>query len=65
MKKNELTDFGILIRKKLLEKNMSLTELAKAIETKPEYLSYILHGKRTGKKYIKRIEEILELKNEL
>lgn len=44
---------------------MSLTELAKAIETKPEYLSYILHGKRTGKKYIKRIEEILELKNEL
>lgn len=61
MKKNELTNFGILIKKKLLDKNMTLTELAEAVGTKPEYLSYVLHGKRTGKKYIDRINKILEL----
>jgi len=65
MKKNSLTSFGVLIKKELLDKNIALTDLANEIGTTPEYLSYILHGKRAGKKYIHKIKEILDLKNEV
>ena len=38
---------------------MTATELADALGTSPQYLNFILHGQRSGKKYIKKIEEIL------
>jgi len=61
MTKKKLSDFGPEIKKRLIDKNMTSTELAKTLSVKPEYLSYILHGKRPGRKYIERIKKILEL----
>lgn len=63
-KKKNLTEFGITIRKKLLEKNMTLTELSEKLGVKQEYLSSVLHGKRAGKKYIDKINKVLQLENE-
>ncbi len=56
-----LTAFGITVKKKLLDRNMTALELAEMLEVKPEYLSYILHGKRAGKKYICKIKKFLDL----
>ena len=36
-------------------------ELADALNISPQYLNKILHGERTGKKYIQAIAEILEM----
>lgn len=56
---SDYSEMGKTIKKRLVEKNMTATELADALGTSPQYLNYILHGQRSGKKYIKKIEEIL------
>ncbi len=40
---------------------MTKTELAAQIGTSPEYLSYILHGVRSGEKYFAPIVAALDL----
>ena len=52
-----LTPFGKLVVKALTDKDM--TELASQVGTSPQYLSYILFGVRSGKKYIPKITEVL------
>ena len=54
-----LTPFGKLVVKALTDKDMTKTELASQVGTSPQYLSYILFGVRSGKKYIPKITEAL------
>lgn len=58
---SKLTKLGKLIVKTLTDKNMTKTQLAEAVGTSPQYLSYILYGTRSGEKYIPAIIAALEL----
>lgn len=58
---NKLTPFGKYVSKTLTDKDMTKTQLAKAIGTSPQYLSYILYGTRSGEKYLPAIIAALEL----
>jgi transcriptional regulator with XRE-family HTH domain len=60
-KKYAYSDFGKKIKKRLVDRNMTATELAKELGTTPQYLNLILHGKRSGKKYRKKIVELLDI----
>lgn len=57
----ELTPLGVEIKKALIEKNMTQEELAERVGVRKEYLSYILGGWRSGRKYVDKIREVLEL----
>ena len=58
---NRLTPFGKYVTKTLTDKDMSKAQLAAAIGTSPQYLSYILYGTRSGEKYLPMIVAALEL----
>ena len=58
---NALTPFGKLVAKALVDQGMTKTELAGQIGTSPQYLSYILHGIRSGEKYLSAITTALSL----
>ena len=51
-----LTPFGPLI-----DRDMTRRALAAAVGISPQYLSYILNGTRSGKRYIEAIARVLEL----
>ncbi|OBR66442.1 transcriptional regulator [Paenibacillus oryzae] len=51
----------MLIRKRLLDKGHSQAWLAEHVGTTKVYLNYILHGERSGKKYLPKILETLEI----
>lgn len=55
------TKLGKQIKKKLIDRNMTAKELADALGTTPQYLNKILHGERSGRKYIAAIKEILNI----
>lgn len=57
----KLTPLGKLVVKALTDRDMSKTQLAAAIGTSPQYLSYILYGVRPGEKYLPAIIAALEL----
>lgn len=57
----QLTPLGKLVVKALVDRDMSKGELAETIGTSPQYLSYILTGKRSGEKYIEAIIAALNL----
>ena len=57
----KLTPFGKLVVKALTDRDMSKSELARAIGTTPPYLSYILYGQRSGEKYLPVIIATLDL----
>ncbi len=59
--KRKLTPIGKIIKKRLVDLDMSQTELAEKVGTTSEYLSYIISGRRKGQKYIEKIFEALEL----
>lgn len=61
VKKQKYSKLGKAIKKKLIDKNMSARELAEALGTTPQYLNKILHGERSGKKYLQAIRDILEI----
>lgn len=61
MKKRKLSPFGILVRKRLLDKQKTQLWLANQVGTSKVYLNYILYGERSGKKYIPKICEVLEI----
>jgi transcriptional regulator with XRE-family HTH domain len=58
---HKLTPFGKYVVKTLTDRDMSKKELAFAIGTSPQYLSYILTGIRSGEKYLPAIVAALEL----
>lgn len=61
MKCRRMTPFGKYVAKTLTDRDMSKTELAAAVGTSPQYLSYILYGERSGEKYLIRIITVLGL----
>lgn len=60
-KKWKLTPFGIKVKKRLLEKDMTISELAEQIGVKQSYLSQVLYGDKKGYKYMDKICSILEI----
>ena len=56
----KLTPFGKLVVKALTDRDMSKSELARAIGTTPPYLSYIPYGQRTGEKYLPAVIATLD-----
>lgn len=57
----KLTKLGKLIVKALTDRDMTKTQLAAAIGTSPQYLSYILYGLRSGEKCLPAIVAALDL----
>ena len=58
----KLTPFGVKVRKKLIDRNMTQVELAALIGCNTQYLYKILCGERSGRKYIEDISRILDIK---
>lgn len=53
--------FGKKIMIQLINKNMTAKQLADTLGITPQYLNKIIHGERSGKKYIEAIKSILDL----
>ncbi len=60
-KGRRLTPLGKYISKALVDKGMAKKQLAATVGTSPQYLSYILNGTKSGKKYVPEIVRVLEL----
>lgn len=56
-----LTPFGLKVRKRLLEMDMTQVELAALLGTDKQYVYKILTGYRSGKKYRDEIIRILDM----
>lgn len=56
---SEYSTIGKQIKKQLIDKNMTANQLADQIGTSPQYLNKIIHGERSGEKYIDAIKQIL------
>ncbi|HHY73258.1 MAG TPA: helix-turn-helix domain-containing protein [Bacillus bacterium] len=56
--------FGIQVKKKLIELNMTQRELARDIGVNENYLTDILRGRRSGRKYKDAIIQRLDLETE-
>lgn len=56
-----LTPFGLAVKKRLIDRNMTQAELAARLGCNKQYLHKILIGERSGKKYIGAIVKILEI----
>ncbi|EDP68451.1 hypothetical protein CAT7_07608 [Carnobacterium sp. AT7] len=57
-------DLSIKVRVKLVEKDLTMTQLAKELGMSAAYLSDIINGKKDGPKaqeHIKRIKKILSI----
>lgn len=63
--KRKLTNFGIWVKKSLLEVDMTQRELAEKTGIDECFLSMILYGIRPGTKYVKRIQNIIQEKKKL
>ena len=59
--RREMTPLGKKISKRLIDLDMTQRELAARIGSTPQYLQKILHGERSGRKYLASIEEILKM----
>lgn len=57
----KLTPFGKLVVNALTDRDMTREQLAAQIGAKPQYLSYILNGTRSGEKYRSAIIATLKL----
>ncbi len=55
------TELGKQIKKRLIDKDMTARQLADALGITPQYMNKILHGERSGEKYIKEIKRILDI----
>ncbi|MDY2655010.1 MAG: helix-turn-helix transcriptional regulator [Eisenbergiella porci] len=52
---------GKQIMKRLVDKNMTAKQLADALGTTPQYLNKILHGERSGEKYMEALRGLLDI----
>lgn len=57
--KNELSEIGKIIKKRLIDLNMTKAALAKKAGINVNYLGLILYGQRSGAKHIETIEKVL------
>ena len=58
-KKKPLPLNGIKIKKRLVELNMTQRELANTVKMNENYLTDVLNGRRSGKKYMDKIIQVL------
>lgn len=58
-KTRKYSAFGKKIMKQLIDRDMTAKQLADELGTTPQYLNKILHGDRSGAKYIEAINRIL------
>jgi len=61
VEKKIYTPFGIAVKKRLLDKGISQTQLESMVGAPHNFLTAVLRGKRPGKKYIPLIATILEM----
>ncbi len=61
----ELSPVGKIIKKRLVDINKNQTWLANKVGMNTKYLSLILYGERSGKKYLSDIFNVLGLDPEL
>lgn len=61
MKKRRLTPLGMMIKKRLIDLDKTQSQLAKEVGTSKVYLNHILHGEKSGKKYLRKILSVLEI----
>ena len=59
--KRNYSKLGKQIKKKLIDNDMTAAQLADALGTTPQYLNKILHGERSGEKYIEKIKQFLNI----
>lgn len=59
--KRKLTQFGVLVKKTLVEMGMTQVKLAEEVGTSNKYLNLIIYGERSGEKYISSIARVLGL----
>lgn len=52
---------GKKIKKGLIEKELTARQLSDMVGTSPQYLNSIIHGTRSGDKYMDKICRILEI----
>lgn len=60
----KLTPFGVEVKKRLVENNMTALKLAESLNMNPTYLPQILYGKKRGQKYIEPIKQALRIETE-
>jgi len=60
-RKKKLAPIGKIIRKRMIELDMTKKELSQLIGANYNYITYILYGERSGAKYMDRIIEVLKL----
>ncbi|WP_032122020.1 helix-turn-helix domain-containing protein [Clostridium amazonitimonense] len=61
----KLTEFGVVVKKRLIEVDMTQVQLAEEVGTSNKYLNLILYGERSGKKYIDNIINTLGIDPEV
>lgn len=61
MNERKLTPLGIIIKKALVDKQMTQKKLGELLGISPKYINLIIHGERSGEKYIEQICAILEI----
>lgn len=57
----ERIKFGKKVKKRLVDKGMTSKELARLLGVKPQYVSKIICGERSGLKYRSQIMKILDM----
>lgn len=62
LRKTGYTEYGKQIKKALIDKDMTASELAALLGTTPQYINRIVHGQRSGDKYAGEIRRILEIR---
>ena len=62
--RKKLAPVGKIIRKRMIEMDMTKQELAVLIGAHYNYITFILYGERSGAKYMDRIAEVLKLDRE-
>lgn len=64
MKKRQLTPQGKRIVKRLVDLGKTQVWLCEQVGTSKMYMNFILHGERSGEKYLHKIYEILGLEED-
>ncbi len=61
MRKRELTQLGVQIKTRLNELGMTQYELSQQLGMNYKYLYLIMVGERSGKSYMRKIGELLDI----
>lgn len=64
MKQRQLTPLGKKIVKRLVDMDKTQVWLCDQLGMRKTYLNKILHGERSGQKYLARIHDVLDLKED-